>query len=244
MREIFASEYANKKEKVAKYKTLKKYFLITAFTSSCLAIGISFFIPKYQAGTEYKFPDQISLSDWRSQSSEDLVKSIKDPLFMGVMDARRYLYASSTQDTLRVDVLYMKLPVTLPKSLKLLNLEYSIDSLDIRHQKTIGYYALFNDEQRVYLSSCINARGLSTVTEEQLISNRKKYDFTPDRIVTYLLGMTAIRDNRCLLTIMSVPLETAQISNLNNNSLDNAYQKLEKTWINWHQKWENDFPKY
>jgi cyanosortase A-associated protein len=42
---------------------------------------------------------------------------------------------------------------------------------------------------------------------------------------------------------MSIPLETSQISNLKNNSLDNAYQKLEKAWTNWHQKWENNFPK-
>ncbi|MEI6332299.1 MAG: cyanoexosortase A system-associated protein [Pseudanabaena sp. ELA645] len=231
-----------KKLKIAKIQSSKKYFLIIAFTSSIISIGISLFIPRYQDRPKFKLPDQVSLSEWRSLSSEDLSPLLQSPQNTEVSDARRYFYTSSAQDTLRIDALYINGSAVIPKSLEILNLRYSIDSLNIRHQKTIGHYALFNDQDRVYLSSCINPRGLSTVTQEQLTNNRNYYDFTPDRIATYLLGVTYIRDNRCLFTIMSVPLEKAQISNLNNNSLDNAYQKLEKAWTNWYQKWENNFP--
>jgi cyanosortase A-associated protein len=54
-----------------------------------------------------------------------------------------------------------------------------------------------------------------------------------------LLGITNIRDDRCLLTAISIPLENKQNQNLNN-----SYQKLEKVWTNWYQKWENNFPKF
>jgi cyanosortase A-associated protein len=240
---MLSKSYSYKKLKITKIQASKKYFLVIAFASSIIAIGVSLFIPRYQDRPKFKLPDQVSLSEWRSLSSENLLPMVQKHQEAKVADARRYLYTSLTQDTLRIDVLYIKASAVMPKSIELLNLKYSLDSLNIRHQKMIGHYALFNDQDRVYLSSCINPRGLSTVTEDQLISNRNYYDFTPDRIGAYLLGFSYIRDNRCLFTVMSVPLEKAQISNLQNNSLDNHHQKLEKAWTNWYQKWENNFPR-
>ena len=240
---MFSKSYSYKKLKIAKIQASKKYFLIIALASSIIATGVSVFVPRYYERSKFQLPDQVSLSEWQSLSSENLLPLLQNPQESRVADARRYLYTSLGQDTLRVDALYIKASTVIPKSLEILNLQYSLDRLNIRHQKMIGHYALFNDQDRVYLSSCINPRGLSTVTEDQLISNRNYYDFTPDRIATYLLGMSYIRDNRCLFTIMSVPLEKSQISDLKNNSLDDAYQKLEKAWTSWYQKWENNFPK-
>ncbi len=243
MPKIFSKTYNYKKLKIAKIRASKKYFLITVFVSSCIAIGVSLFTPKYQDRPKFQLPDRVSLNEWRSLPSEDLTSLLKEPTKAVVADARKYLYTSPTQDVLRIDVLYVKEVVVIPKFLEILDLQYSINNLDIRHQKNIGYYALFNDRERAYLSACINPRGLSTVTQEHIISNRNDYDFTPDRVINYLLGITYIRDNRCLLTAISLPLENKQNQDLNNTSLNNSYQKLEKVWINWYQKWENNFPK-
>ena len=240
---MIPKSYSYKKLKVAKLQASQKYFLIIALVSSIIATGVSAFIPRYYDRPKFLLPDQVSLSDWRSLSSEDLSPLLQNPQKAGVADARRYLYTSLGQDTLRVDALYIKASAIIPKSLEILNLQYLVGTLNIRHQKTIGYYALFNDQDRVYLSSCINPRGLSTVTQEQLIKNRNQYDFTPDRIGAYLLGFSYIRDIRCLFTVMSVPLDKTQISSLQNNSLDNHHRKLEKAWTNWYQKWENNFPR-
>jgi hypothetical protein len=156
MTKILSKTYNYKKLKIAKIRTSKKYFLITVFVSSFIAIGVSLFIPKNQDRPRFQLPDRISLTEWRSLSSEDITALLKEPTRAGVADARKYLYASSTQDSLRIDVLYVKGMVVIPKSLELLNLQYSINNLDIRHQKNIGYYALFNDRERAYLSACIN----------------------------------------------------------------------------------------
>ena len=245
--QMLSKSHNYKKLKITKIQTSKKYFLFIAFSSSIIAIGVSLFVPRYQDRPKFRLPDQVSISDWQFLNSENIFALLHNPQKAKVADARRYLYTLSTQDSLRVDALYIKASVAVPKFLEILNLQYPADSLNnnlsIRHQKNIGYYALFNDQDRVYLSSCINPRGLSTVTQDQLIKNRSDYDFTPDRIGAYLLGFSYIRDDRCLFTVMSVSLQKSQTSNLQNNSLDDHHQKLEKAWTNWYQKWENNFPR-
>ncbi len=244
----FKDENKDKKSKLKKIKTSKIYCLITVFTSTCVAISVSLFIPKEQAGSKFQFPKEISLSNWQSQSSDRLDKLLKNDLKSPykneiIVDARRYVYTSSTQEILRVDALYVTGgAVEIPQFLETVDLKYLINDLDIRYSAKTGYYALFTDQKQAYLSSCISPRGVSTVTREQLINNRNNYDFKPDRLISYLVGTIYIRDRRCLFTVMSIPLKEQKVGNLNSNSLDNTYQNLEKSWISWYQKWENSFP--
>jgi cyanosortase A-associated protein len=242
-------ENRDKKSKLKKIKTSKIYFLITAFSLTCIAISVSLFIPKEQAGLRFQFPNEISLPDWQSQSSDSFDKVITKDLNNRynneiIVDARQYVYTSSAQDILKIDALYVRGgAIEIPKFLETVDLKYSINSLDIRYSSKTGYYALFTDQKKVYLSSCISPRGISTVTREQLINNRNNYDFKPDRLISYLIGTIYLRDRRCLFTVMSIPLKDQKVGNPNSNSLDNTYKKLEKSWISWYQKWENNFPK-
>ena len=234
---ISPQKYKDKKSRVKTFKSLKVFYLIAVFTSTCVAISISIFTPNFKNRPKFQFPDQVSLTNWQFQSSNNLDNALKN----NAIAARKYFYTSPTKDTLQIDALYIDGIVSIPKSLAILGLKYSSNSLNIRYLESVGYYALFVDQDRAYLSSCINPYGDTTVTEDQFINNRD--NTTSNRIGSYLLGVTNLRNNRCLFTIISIPLENPKLVNQSTNSLAKMYQKLESVWINWHKNWHYDFPK-
>jgi cyanosortase A-associated protein len=229
--------YKDKRLIVKRLKKFKSFCLTTILTTTCIAISISWFIPNPKARPKFQFPSQIDVSGWKFQSSNDFTN-----LKGNAIAAKQYFYTSPTQDTLQIDVLYINGIVSIPQSLGIIDLKYLRNSLDIRYSQNVGYYALFTDQKRAYLSSCINPRGTATVTEDQFISNRNRYDITPDRVVSYLIGVTDLRDSRCLFTTMSIAL-TPKMVNQSNYALDKTYQKLEIVWFHWYQNWSDNFPK-
>ncbi len=223
-------------QKLKYIKKFKNLCLITASMASFIAISIALFIPKSKQYSQFNFPQQITLSDWRSLTSENLAEPTKN----GATTAKRYSYKSSTQEELSVDILYVDRGINLPKDLEMIGLSPLSNLLNQRYLEAVGYYVLFSDQDRAYLSACINPRGGSTVTEAQFNQNRNTFDITPDRFGLYLLGIKELRDTRCLFVIMSIPLANKNIST--NITLDLNYQKLERAWINWYKNWQYKFP--
>ncbi|PZO43748.1 MAG: hypothetical protein DCF19_03720 [Pseudanabaena frigida] len=230
--------YKDKKSRIKAFKLFKISCLITVFTSTCIAISISLFTPNFKSRS-LQFPNQVSLSEWKFLSSNNLEHASTN----GAIASRQYFYVSPTQEDLRIDAMYVNGVASIPEALGLLGLNYSSNNLSIRYIETIGYYALFADRERAYLSSCINPYGLTTFTKEQFINNRNTYDITLERIITYAIGFTDFRDERCLFTTISVPLINQKSVNQRTDSLSEIHQKLEKIWINWYQNWKYDFPK-
>ncbi len=230
--------YKDKRLIVERFKKFKIFCLATVFTTTCIAITISVLIPNSKTRPKFQFPSQIDLDGWKFQSSNDF-KNLKG----NAIAAKQYFYTSLNQDDLQIDVLYINGMISIPQSLSIIGLRYTSNSLDIRYSQNVGYYALFTDQKRAYLSSCINPRGTATVTEEQFVDNRNKYDLTTDRIVSYLIGIDDLRDSRCLFTTMSIALDTSKsINQPRYSSLAKNYQKLEKSWFHWYQNWSDNFP--
>ncbi len=226
----------SRSQKFKNIKTFKNLCLITAFTASCIAISIALFIPKSKQYSQFSFPEQVPLLNWRSLTSENLAEATKN----GAIAAKRYSYISSTQEELRIDVLYINRGVNLSKDLEMVGLSRLSNRLNRRYLEAIGHYILFSDQDRAYLSACINPRGDSTVTEAQFTQNQNAFDITPDRFGLYLLGVKELRDTRCLFVIMSIPLASKNTST--NLTSDIDYQKLERAWINWYKNSPYKFP--
>lgn len=93
----------------------------------------------------------------------------------------------------------------------------------------------FTHQQQAYLSACINPKGGSTFTSQQFDSNRIRYDFQFQRLLLWLFGREGLRDNRCLLTLLSTPLSQA--------SPEAAYTTLEQAWFSLYKWWHSRFPK-
>lgn len=119
---------------------------------------------------------------------------------------------------------------------ELANLEIDEDKLRQQVRKNdLGYYLVFEYQNRVYLTACINPRGISTVTREQFDDNASKSATDRVVVIKWLLGQTDLRDRRCLWTVLSTPFNTGG---------DRAIidQKLEKVWILWYEWWKIRFP--
>ena len=92
----------------------------------------------------------------------------------------------------------------------------------IRQSEKFGFYGVFIEDNRSYLSACINPRGKSTFTGVQFAHNRNTLDMTPDRIFPWLLGQAELRDDRCLWVIFSMPTE---------GDPESTYHELEDLWF-------------
>ena len=243
----FKTSHSVRFKSIKAFKTCKSLFLITALASSWIAISIAIFIPKSKQNSQFEFPQQVTLSEWRSYPSENLPKA----LINDAIATKRYAYTSSTNNDLRIDILYINRRINLLKELKMVGLNPLKNSLNERYLEMIGHHILFQDQERTYLSSCINSRGGSTVTEAQFNQNRNTFDITPERLGLYLLGIKALQDTRCLLVIMSIPLinKYEKIpANLPPNTVaentvaETNSRKLERAWIDLYKDWQYKFP--
>ncbi len=113
-------------------------------------------------------------------------------------------------------------------------------NLIIKQQPGIGYYGILTHKGRAYLSACVNARGESTVTEQQFMQSRYAHDMRVDRVLPWLLGQQPLLDQRCLWTLMSVPL--AATTTANADTTDATFKSLETAWFSWYHWWQSRFP--
>lgn len=109
-----------------------------------------------------------------------------------------------------------------------------IKAKSIKQVDGIGYHALFTDNNRAYLSSCISPRSLSNVTQRQFSQHRYQNDLKWQVGLDWLQGKASIRDRRCLWVLLSTPITQG------NSQTD--YQALERVWQDIYQMWSTNFP--
>ena len=238
-------KYTSTKRKLVSLIKTRKIFLIAIASVSTITIGVSIFAPSFRTRPKFQMPEQILLPDLKFQSSREPNK-LSDSNNSNISSIRQYVYTftnSSLGQELRIDAAYILANASIPSSLSVLAIQdpNNLDNLETRQIKGIGYFTLFTHEQRAYLASCINPRGGSTVTSEQFNNNRNKYDISPERVVRYLIGVADLRDDRCLLTAMSIDLES-KVTPQNKEILEPIYQKLQSSWSNWFANWQSNFP--
>lgn len=217
-------------------------FLAVIFGSVFFFLGKTILTPIVEKNTvtSFVFPIAIPLPEWQLNKSSPLAAPLAEsPAYLS---GRHYQYI---QNDLTLDI-EMRYIVNTKGDVKFFIQNYSSIpplpsqlSLVLRQQEGIGFYSLFTYQQRAYLSTCINSRGGSTVTDLQFRQNRDIYDNIfnmrfKERLLPWLQGRGSIRDMRCLWTHMSTPLK--------NSSLGDAYQTLEKEWFSWYEWWRPRFP--
>ena len=180
----------------------------------------------------FVFPTVVSLPEWQLLNSHLLAAPI--PKNLEYAAGRHYQYIQKNQ-TLDIEMRYMintsgsvrffiSSILQLPSQLKLAP----------RQREGVGFYYLFAHEQRAYLSTCINSRGSSTVTELQFQQNRYLYDMHLSRLLAWLLGKGTFKDRRCLWMHLSTPVK--------NSTFEDKYKTLEQTWFDLYKWWQPRFP--
>ena len=181
--------------------------------------------------TPFELPESVPLADWKLNKSAPLEISDNS----GLKAARKYEYQKNSialeiemryaVDTIG-DVEGMMKGHTILKS--------SPGKLALASTQGAGFHGILQQQNRLYLSSCINPRGPATVTSQQFRYNRNTSDWQPNRILFWLLGRVNIQDRRCLWTQMSVPLDKT--------TPEDAQKILENAWVSWHGWWQPRFP--
>jgi cyanosortase A-associated protein len=122
--------------------------------------------------------------------------------------------------------IFTKIPVT------------ALQSSPMKEEPGLGFYSLFRDKKTAYFGTCINPRGITTVTGDQFHANSNPNPLNGgipfERLVPWLRGQQTFRDSRCLWTILSTPIDEA--------APDATIKTLQTVGINWTRWWQGNFP--
>lgn len=195
--------------------------------------------------TAFVFPSVVPLNGWQplashplvtqssaTESCLDCIKETQTNKQVNYLSGRQYQYIQNGL-SLNIEMRYLVNTVGDVKEYIKQNTNIHLAKVTLRQQTGIGYYNLFSDRSKAYLSTCINPRGGATVTDRQFKQNRNTYDLQ-SRIVPWLLGQQELKDNRCLWTHISTPLK--------GTTPDRTYQFLETAFVSWYQWWYPRFP--
>ncbi|WP_373527907.1 cyanoexosortase A system-associated protein [Nostoc sp.] len=183
-------------------------------------------------------PDSIDLNNWqlvkvKSENGQKL-NTPTDINAAIVRSGKDYSYLRNDQH-LELQMRYLMNTRGEPNPfLEQINTNLAKDNQkNIRYVKGTGYYLLYSDSKQAYLTACINPRGGSTVTSAQFMQNRYTYDLTWSRVLPWIFGKEILRDNRCIWTQLSVPLNEVADSKV--------YPVLESFWTNNYATWQSLF---
>lgn len=112
-----------------------------------------------------------------------------------------------------------------------------------RYMPNVGYYSVLTHKGSAYLTACITPVGDSTVTEPQFKQSPFKA-FDPVRFARWFLGQAPLTDDRCLWTLMTMPLPRNTGEDSTSKTVDSTYQELETIWVDWYRWWKANFPHY
>lgn len=181
--------------------------------------------------TKFDFPPEVPLADWKLLESAPL-KITNNSEFKA---ARKYKYQKNSV-ALEIEMGYAVDTIGDVEGMMKGNtvLKSSPGKLALASTQGAGFHGILQQQNRLYLSSCINPRGGATVTSQQFRYNRNTSDWQPNRILFWLLGRGNIQDKRCLWTQMSVPLDKT--------TPEDANKILENAWVSWYGWWQPRFP--
>lgn len=213
------------------WKNIRISFLAITSIAVLLVLAKSILIPaeSRQVASAFVFPLAVPLTGWQSLPSSTLNQNTQPNYLSG----RQYQYTQQNLP-LNIEMRYVVNTVGDVKEFVKQTTNIPLSKVVQRQQAGIGFYNLFTYQEKAYLSSCINPRGGTTVTDRQFKQNRNTYDLQLNRLLPWLLGEEKLKDNRCLWTHLSIPLK--------HTTPDHAYQKLETAFFSWYQWWEVRFP--
>ncbi|RUR79688.1 cyanoexosortase A system-associated protein [Chlorogloeopsis fritschii PCC 9212] len=217
--------------------TLKRGFFLVATWMGIILSAIYLMTNKLLPNVSI-LPDKLAVINWQQVNVKPLVEQKKDTqnaIKSAVMlSGKDYSYLKNNQQ-LKLQMQYVvntrgKSNPFLEKQSENLVKE---SQKQPRYVKGVGYYTLYSDNNQAYLTACINPRGGSTVTSTQFMQNRYKYDVTWSRILPWVLGKEVLREDSCIWTQLSVPLQGVAASNI--------YPILELIWNENYIAWQSLF---
>ncbi|OUL24412.1 cyanoexosortase A system-associated protein [Nostoc sp. RF31YmG] len=216
------------------WKQTRISLLALTFVTGLLVTGKVILLPSLDKPkiNAFTFPEAVPLAQWQLSLSAPLKTLNGEHPELVAQKHYRYI-----ENNLPVDIEMRYLQNLYNTDVNFLVEQYTSikSSATLRQKEGIGYYGLGIDQQRAYLSACINPRGGSTFTHAQFRNNRYMNDVRFERLLPLLKGEEPLLDKRCLWVHMSIPVQ--------NSSPEAVYQVLENIWFSWYKWWQPRFPK-
>ncbi len=182
----------------------------------------------------FTFPEQVPLSGWQQVNIQETNSSATEKLVSKTFITDQLYRYERDNVSLDIEMHYMQVPkgdvnhligrhTVLPPTLEVHQLEGK------------GAYGLLQHQQKLYLTSCINPQGNSTVTNRQYALNKAFNEVRLQRLGNWLLGKEGLIDQRCLWTIMSLSMENAIEE-------EKIHLILKESWTSWFNWWQSRFP--
>ena len=174
------------------------------------------------------YPQDVPLPGWQLQSSQ----AKKSPHFL-IDDGHLYTYGKNDETLTAQTHLEVNKSGAVNQYLMLNGVLIDPNNLEVKSDPERGTYCIVKQLDKTYLSACLNAAGKSTFDQGELTKNRYEYGLSPLGVIGWVIGVNDLTDNRCLLTIMAIPVETP-------NELDhqNNVKQLEAAWVAWYDWWK------
>jgi cyanosortase A-associated protein len=189
----------------------------------------------------FNFPQNVPLTGTTLLASKPLVpQSIKGGT-VATGQSYRYQYQPKP---IEIEIRYITEGVTNWPAMEVLLPIFTtlpataIQPSTMKEQPGLGFYSLFVDKKVAYFGTCINPHGITTVTGGQFQHNSNPnplaQGIAANRLLPWLLGKQTLRDNRCLWTLLSTPIDEA--------TPDATMKTLETVGVNWIRWWQGHFP--
>lgn len=189
-------------------------------------------LPRPQVAS-YQLPESIPLAGWEPVNYAPLAITKDQPLTSIAAGVYRYRqngselaiearYLTATRgDVTQFARWYNSLPENLRG--------------EISRTENIGSQKIFSHGNRLYLSACIHPAGETTVTGNEYLQNKLRFGIGIDRLAGWLIGTKTIYDQRCLWSLLSLPID-------NPSSLETTRQQLQGAWELWYKWWRVHYP--
>ncbi|BAZ65490.1 hypothetical protein NIES4106_02290 [Fischerella sp. NIES-4106] len=210
------------------WKKIRISLLIIGCSNVLLVLGQVLILPiqSKNPANFFVFSESPPLPQWQLKSTKSLTYDLQDD--SELLSQKNYQYIRK-ELPLYIEMRYVKIGDVNQLIRKYTKISASAV---VRQKEDIGYYGLGVEQQKAYLSACINMYGHSTFTNTQFNQNQQRRDQPWQRLLPWLLSREQLRkDKRCLWTHMSIPLK--------NSSPEVAYQVLENAWFSWYKYWHS-----
>jgi cyanosortase A-associated protein len=172
----------------------------------------------------YRFPDPPHLNGWQLiDASTDASGLPRSPRAQAIA---RHVYAQE-QFSLNVETRYFAdangdvAGYTQARLAVLPGVRYT-------GQPGVGNYIVFEHADQLWLSACIDSRGLVTVKPTQFSHNRRVQDRTLPRLLAWLFGLGPLEDRRAIWTLLAMPLAAEE--------REETLEQMEgffREWVRW-----------
>lgn len=193
--------------------------LITTFLSISLS-GIYYFyffqLSQFQEES-VNFPNSFPLKTWKLES--------RTSLNLSSSKGYQYIY-SQNQRKLTIEMIDKKYSGNISHFLIIhKNIPPATVLIQEKYDPSLGYYGLFQHQEKMYLTACLNPQGYSTLTEEQFTQNRYRYGGGIKRTLRWIIGQDDLFNSHCLWTLIS--LDTQDYASFN----ENITHELKSIWL-------------